>query len=63
MYSKEEVDRLLGIAFQMGVEAGEKGIPKDFKSYNPEHMEWHGQKCLDAKDYIIENKSEFLKDL
>ena len=45
----------------MGVEAGETGIPEDFKSYNPEHMEWYGQKGLEMKEFIFKNEVELLK--
>ena len=41
------------MGFHAGVESGEKGIPNDFVSYNPPHMEWYSQESIKFQDELL----------
>ena len=53
-YTKEDILMALSMGFHAGVEAGEKGIPKDFRSHPlPPHMEWYSQESLKFQDELL----------
>ena len=52
-YTKEDILMALSMGFHAGVEASEKGIPNDFVSLNPPHMEWYSQEAVKFQDELL----------
>ena len=43
----EELQTIFSLGYHRGVNDGEDGIPEDFKSFLPRHLEWYAQLGLD----------------
>jgi hypothetical protein len=56
----EEVKRIFAIAYYIGVDDGEKGIPEDFTTYLPEHLEWYCNLQLKRSDEVFNRLEEYL---
>jgi len=63
-YTEDEVISIFTHAYYIGVQDGENGIPEDFVSCNPRHLEWYAEKCVDVKMKFFDEKAidEYLKN-
>jgi hypothetical protein len=56
----EELQTIFSLGYYRGVNDGEDGIPEDFKSFNPRHLEWYAQLGLERKEEFFGRLHEYL---
>tara|TARA_R110000850_G_scaffold66748_1_gene148224 strand:- start:232 stop:546 length:315 start_codon:yes stop_codon:yes gene_type:complete len=56
----EELQTIFSLGYHRGVNDGEDGIPEDFKSFLPRHLEWYAQLGLERKEEFFGRLHEYL---